>query len=379
MAILNEEQTLLRDSAKGFATERAPTTLLRKLREDGGWKTGYDAGLWKEMGEMGWAGVIIPEAFGGSEFGYLGIGLVLEELGRTLAASPLHSTALVGASALLLGGSDAQKTAWLPRIAAGEIVTALAVDEAAHHDPKKVALSAARSGDGWVLSGKKRFIPDGAAADLLFVAARTSGKPGETAGVSLFLVEKGAAGLSAKALHAVDNRGVADIAFDGVKVGASALLGAEGEGFALLDQILDRARIGLAAEMLGTASQAFDITLEYLKTRTQFGQLIGSFQSMQHRAAKMFTELELTRSAVEAALGALDAGSADVPALASLAKALANETLHLVSNEMVQMHGGIGMTDAHDAGLYMKRARVAEALYGSSSFHRDRYAALGGY
>ena len=157
------------------------------------------------------------------------------------------------------------------------------------------------------------------------------------------------------------------------------MLGETGREWTILEPALDRARATLAAEMLGTASHAFEITLNYLKTRTQFGQAIGAFQALQHRAAKMFTELELTRSAVEAALEAIDADAPDVPVLASLAKAKANETLHLVSNEMVQMHGGIGMTDAFDAGLYLKRARVAEALYGSSSYHRDRFARLGGY
>ena len=379
MAILTEEQTLLRDAAKSFTAERAPTTALRKLRDTGGWKTGFDPALWKEMGEMGWTGVIIPEAFGGSDFGYQGLGLVLEELGRTLAASPLHSTALVAASALILGGTEAQKEKWLTKIAAGEIIATLAVDEGAHHDPKKVALEAKREGASYILSGKKRFIPDGAEADLVIVAARTSGVAGDKAGISLFLVEKGAAGVSATPLHAIDSRGAADLVFEKVEVDADALLGAEGQGFELLDAVLDRARIGLAAEMLGTASQAFEVTLEYLKTRTQFGQLIGSFQSLQHRAAKMFTALELTRSCVEAGLVALDSGSPEIPTLASLAKARANDVLHLVSTEMVQMHGGIGMTDVADPGLYMKRARVAEALYGSSSFHRDRYATLGGY
>ena len=193
------------------------------------------------------------------------------------------------------------------------------------------------------------------------------------------MLEKGAAGVTTTPLHTVDNRAAADISFEDVAVPLSAILGDIGEGWAVLDPVLDRARACLAAEMLGTATQAFTITLDYLKTRNQFGQLIGAFQALQHRAAKMFTELELTRSAVQAALDAIDAGAPDTASLCSLAKARANDTLHLVSNEMVQMHGGIGMTDVHDAGLYLKRARVAEALYGTSSYHRDRYARLGGY
>jgi len=379
MVVLTEEQSIFRDSAKSWVADRAPVASLRRLRDEGGSASGYDPATWRDMAAMGWTGVIIPEELGGSDFGCRSLGLVLEETGRTLTASPLLSTSLAAASALILGGTATQKQAWLPRIAAGEIVAALAVDEAAHHAPESVAMQAEKSGAGYILAGRKRFTPDASSADLIVAAARTSGKPGETDGITLFLVECGAAGLNILPLHAIDNRAAADLWFDQVAVSADHVLGEPGHGWAILEPVLDRARAGLAAEMLGTASQAFDVTLDYLKIRNQFGQSIGAFQALQHRAAKMFTELELTRSAVEAALEAIDAGARDVAELASLAKARANDTLHLISNEMVQMHGGIGMTDAHDAGLYLKRARVAEALYGSSSYHRDRYARLGGY
>jgi len=331
------------------------------------------------MGEMGWAGVVAPEAYGGSEFGYRSLGLILEETGRTLTASPLISSALIGSSALSLAGTAAQKQAWLPKLAAAQCVASLALEEHAHHAPARTALQAEKSGDGWSLSGAKVFVLDGMAADLIIVAARTSGDPGNEAGITLFLAPADAPGLGRARLRTVDSRGAADLIFDGVKLGADAVLGRPDQGFELLDQILDRARSGLAAEMLGSASQAFEITLEYLKTRTQFGQLIGAFQALQHRAAKMFTALEMTRSCVEAALEAIDGEANDVRALCSLAKAKACETLHLISNEMVQMHGGVGMTDAHDAGFYMKRARVAEALFGAAAFHRDRYAQLMGF
>jgi alkylation response protein AidB-like acyl-CoA dehydrogenase len=375
MAVLNEEQTMLRDAAKGWTQETSPVGKLRALR-DGASHQPFDAAAWAEMGQMGWAGVIVPEEFDGSAFGYLSLGLILEETGRTLTASPLISTALIGASALTLGGSDAQKAKWLPKIAAGEIVTALAVDEGPHHAPEKTALAAVKGGDGYALSGNKTFVVDGDAADLLIVAARTGGKPGETDGISLFLVEKGAAGLSTQHLALADSRGVAQIRFDGV---SGELLGEEGKGWPVLEAVLDRARIGLAAEMLGQSLQAFEITLDYLKTRTQFGQVIGTFQSLQHRAAKMFTDLEMTRSAIEAALEGLDAGGDDHRAAASLAKYKASELVHLVTNEMVQMHGGIGMTDAHDAGFYMKRARVAEQLFGGAGYHKDRFARVSGF
>jgi len=378
MAVLNEEQTMLRDAAKSWVQEKSPVTAFRKMR-DSGVELGYDANAWNEMAEMGWAGVIIPEDFGGSDFGYLSMGLILEETGRTLTASPLLASGLAAASALVLGGSDAQKSEYLPKIAGGEIVGTLAVDEGAHHAPEKVALKAEKSGSGYKLTGTKSFVLEGLAANLLIVSARTSGKPGDTDGITLFLVPADAKGVTRKRLHLADSRGAANIEFAGVEVGADAVLGEVDKGWPLLEKTLDRARAGLAAEMLGSAVQAFETTLDYLKVRVQFGQVIGSFQALQHRAAKMFTDLELARSAVEAALQAIDADTPDVPELVSLAKAKMGDVFHLVSNEMVQMHGGIGMTDAHDAGFYLKRARAAEAAYGSQSYHRDRYARIQGY
>lgn len=369
MAVLSEEQTMLRDSAREWTQAQAPVAALRKLR-DAGEQHGFDPAAWSEMGAMGWAGVIVPEAHGGSDFGYAGLGLVLEETGRTLAASPLLSTGLIGASALILGGSAAQQAQWLPKIAAAEVVVALALEERPHHDPSLTAATARGDGDGFVLDGVKTFVIDGMEADLLLVVARAE------EGLALFLVPAAAAGIARKRLETIDSRGAAEITLAGVHVGADARL--QG-GADLVEQVLDRARAGAAAEMLGTALQAFETTLDYLKTRTQFGQTIGGFQALQHRAAQMFTKLELTRSCVEAALEAIDRGANDVRAMCSLSKAMACETLHLVSNEMVQMHGGIGMTDAADPGLYMKRARVMEAAYGGAAFHRDRYARLMGF
>ncbi|MCA6283245.1 MAG: acyl-CoA dehydrogenase family protein [Phenylobacterium sp.] len=378
MAVLNEEQSMLRDAAKSWTQEKSPVTAFRKMR-DSGVDIGYDANAWNEMAEMGWAGVIIPEEYGGSAFGYLSIGLILEELGRTLTASPLIASGVGAASALVLGGSDAQKSEWLPKIADGSVVGALAVDEGPHHAPEKVALAATKSGAGYSLSGTKTFVIEGLAANLLVVSARTSGKPGDKDGITLFLVPADAKGVSRKRLALADSRGAANITFDKVEVGADAMLGAADKGWDVLEKTLDRVRAALAAEMLGAANQAFETTLDYLKVRVQFGQVIGSFQALQHRAAKMFTDLELARSAVEAALQAIDADSPDVPELVSLSKAKMGDVFHLVSNEMVQMHGGIGMTDAHDAGFYLKRARAAEAAFGSQSYHRDRYARINGY
>jgi alkylation response protein AidB-like acyl-CoA dehydrogenase len=362
MAVLSEEQSMLRDAAKSWVQEKSPVTAFRKMRDSGA-ELGYDVTAWNEMAEMGWAGVIIPEEYGGSNFGYLSLGLILEELGRTLTASPLLASGLAAASALILGGSDAQKSTWLPKIAEGTAVGALAVDEGAHHNPEKVATTFS----GGKISGKKSFVLEGMAADVLVVSAKGPD------GVGLYLVKANARGVTRHRLALADSRGAANIDFDGAE--AEPLTG----GADLLEKVLDRARAGVAAEMLGSAIQAFETTLDYLKVRVQFGQVIGSFQALQHRAAKMFTDLELSRSAVEAALAAIDADSPDTPELVSLAKAKMGDTFHLVSNEMVQMHGGIGMTDAHDAGFYLKRARAAEAAFGNQAFHRDRYAKIQGY
>jgi len=378
MAVLSEEQTMIRDGAKSWVQEKSPVTAFRKLR-DGGNPDGFDRAAWKEMAEMGWAGILIPEEYGGTGLGYLTLGLVLEETGRTLTASPLVSTALTATTALLLGGNDAQKKKYLPQIAEGKLIATLAVDEGPHHAPEKIALKAEKSGGGYKLNGRKSFVLDGGVAELIIVAARTSGKPGDKNGITLFLVGGKANGLGREKLKTVDSRGVANLTFNNVEVGADATLGAVDQGGGLLEAVLDRARAGLAAEMLGHAMQSFDVTLDYLKTRVQFGQVIGTFQALQHRAAKMFTDLELARSCVEGALQAIDRDANDVAQLASLAKAKVGDLVHLVSNEMVQMHGGIGMTDAHDAGLYLKRARAQEATFGGSSFHRDRYATLLGY
>ncbi|PTT78703.1 acyl-CoA dehydrogenase, partial [Pseudomonas sp. HMWF010] len=261
MAVLTEEQTMLRDAAKGWTTDSAPVGALRKLRDS---KSGqsFDPAAWAEMGQMGWAGVIVPEEHGGSAFGYLGLGLVLEEAGRNLVASPLLSTALISASALTLAGTAEQKTAWLDRIAAGEIVATLAVDEHAHHAPARIALSATASGDGFTLNGSKTFVLDGNAADLLIVAARTSGTSGDTAGITLFLVPGDAPGVTRTHLSLIDSRGASKITFTDVQVAATAVLGEVDKGWAVLEPTLDRAYAGLAAEMLGSANAAFEITLD---------------------------------------------------------------------------------------------------------------------
>jgi alkylation response protein AidB-like acyl-CoA dehydrogenase len=375
--ILTEDQEMLRETAMAFARDEMPVSHLRSLRDSGA--NGNDPATRKKLAELGFFGVIIPDEPGGETFGLTGLGQILEAQGRTLAATPLLQTALIAASALQLGGTPAQKAEWLPKIAAGEATFALAQDETAHFSPHNISTEAERDGQGFTLNGLKKYVPDGHYADMFIVVARTFGEAGDRHGISLFLVPRGAKGVTVEPLKTVDSHGAAHVNFDGVHVPESALLGPADEGADILDPVLDRAAIGMAAEMLGSAQAAFDMTLEYLNSRKQFGQLIGSFQALQHRAAKMFTELEMTRSCVAAALDAADAGKTDLAELASLAKAKAGELVHMVSNDCVQMHGGIGMTDAAEPGFYMKRARVQEALYGSASWHRDRYAKLNGF
>ncbi len=376
--VLTEEQTMLRDSARDFVQQKSPVSSLRKLRDEND-QTGFDRALWKEMAELGWAGIIVPEEYGGSDFGYTGLGIVLEETGRTLTASPLVSTSLLGATALLLAGNSEQKQSLLPKVCSGDVVLAAALEERAHHNPFSVETTAEKTASGYKLSGRKTFVLDGHVADELIVVARTSGATEGKAGLSLFLVNGETNGLVRERTIMVDSRNAANVTFDGVEVPAGNLLGPLDQGGEILEILLDRARIGIAAEMLGTAQAAFDVTHEYLQTRTQFGQLIGSFQALQHRAAKMFSELEISKSCVLQALQAIDTNANDVPTLASLAKAQLGKTLHLISSEALQMHGGVGMTDEYDVGLYLKRARVVEQAFGNERFHIDRYAELDGF
>jgi len=376
--VLDSDTALIRDTALDFFAKRSPVAALRKLRDDKD-ALGFSLPLWRQMVELGWAGFLVPEAYGGSEFGYLGLGQVLEAAGRTLAASPLLATALIGASALSLAGSEQQKRAHLPALAKGERLMALALEEGAHHAPGRIATTAERSGKGFRLEGEKRFVLDGHVANLLVVAARTSGGTGDRRGITLFLVPGDAPGVTRTRTIMVDSRNAAIVRLAGVELGEDAVLGRVDDGADVLDRLLDRARAGLAAEMLGSAGAAFERTVQYLKDRKQFGVPIGSFQALKHRAAAMFCEIELARSAVIAALSALDAKANDASQLASLAKAKAGDAFFLASNEGVQMHGGIGMTDEHEIGFFLKRARVAQASFGDAAFHRDRYAALMGY
>ncbi len=378
--ILNEEQNMLKDTAREFCTENAPIAQLRKLRDDDS-PDGYDRDTWQSMAELGWPGIPFPEEHGGLAFGYKGLGVVTEETGRNLTASPLFASVWVGGTAVNLGGSDAMKAEILPKVAAGELLLALALEESPRHDPYGVATTATASGDGYVLSGAKTFVLDGNVADRLIVAARTSGEAGDRDGITLFLVDAAARGIAITRTKMTDSRNAANVALTDVAVGADAMIGQLGGGADVLDPTLDIARIGISAEMLGAALECFDRTVAYLKEREQFGVPIGSFQALKHRAANMFCELELSKSVVLEALTALDEerDGAEVAKLASLAKAKVGETFHTVSREGIQMHGGIGMTDEFDIGFYIKRQAVTEQTFGDISFHRNRYGELEGY
>ena len=376
--ILTEEEQFLKDTAKNFAEERSPITHFRSLRDNSDPML-WDKNIWNEMSKLGWPGIMIPEEFGGSNFGLSGICVVLQECAKTLTPSPLFASGVLGAYAINNYGTKEQKEKYLPLIASGELTTSVAVDEFSHHNPYDTVLIAKKSSDEYILSGKKNFVIDGTSSDLLIVLARTSGEKGDSTGLTLFLVDPTNEGIDRIKLEMADSRNYANIIFDNVKISSKNILGDIEAGGEAIDDVLDIGRIAMSAEMLGNSEAAFETTLDYLKQRKQFGVLIGSFQALQHRAAEMFCEIELTKSSVIAAMRAADERSNDVQRLSSLAKTVAGETLHLVSNEAIQMHGGIGVTDEYDIGFFLKRARVAEQIFGSAKFHTERYANLSGF
>ncbi|MFN0186983.1 MAG: acyl-CoA dehydrogenase family protein [Aquabacterium sp.] len=369
--LLNDEQRLLADSARGFFAEQAPVAALRALRDTAD-VDGFSRALWQRCAEMGFAGVRVPEAHGGMGLGLTEAAVLCESAGRKLAATPLLSTAVLGAQ-LLAAAPAALAAAWLPRIAAGQAVVALALDEGAKHRPDRIAATARADGGGWVLDGDKVLVLDGHVAQLLVVVARTAG------GIGLFAVEAGSAGLSVQRTVMVDAHNAARVRLAGVRVGADARIGSDADGAALLEAALDAGRVCVAAELLGAGDEAFARTMAYLKERRQFGRLIGEFQALQHRAAELYGDLELARAALARAAEALDGGRSGAAALVAVAKAKACQAADRAVREAVQMHGGIGMTDVLDMGFFMKRVRVLQELLGDASFHESRLAVLHGY
>ncbi|MGH6754215.1 MAG: acyl-CoA dehydrogenase family protein [Bradyrhizobium sp.] len=376
--VLTEEQSMLRDSARGLISDKAPVSHLRGLRDSKD-ATGFSRELWKAFAEMGFAGLLVPENFGGSGLGAVEAGVVMEEVGRTLMPSPFLSTAVLAASALTRGGSDAQKAAYLPKISDGSLLAALAVDEGAKHRPLQIKLQAVRSGNGFKLSGAKAFVADGHTADLLIVAARTGGSAGERNGLTLFLVDPKSKGLAVERTAMVDSHNAARIAFDNVEVNADSVLGEVDQGGALLEGLLNIGRGAVASEMVGLSEEVFGRTVGYLKERKQFGKPIGEFQALQHRAAELYIDIEITRAAVLKALQTLDGDFDKAGAAVAVAKARAGTTATRAVQEGVQMHGGMGMTDQFDIGFFMKRARVCQELFGDSNYHADQLARMKSY
>jgi alkylation response protein AidB-like acyl-CoA dehydrogenase len=371
--VLTEEQSMLRDSARGLISDKAPVSHLRALRDSKD-ATGFSRELWKSFAEMGFSGLLVPEEFGGSGLGCVEAGVIMEEIGRTLMPSPFLSTGVLAASALLRGGSAAQKAEYLPKISAGSLLATLAVDEGTKHRPLQTAMQAIRAGNGFRLTGAKALVVDGHTADLLIVAARTSGAAGEAKGITLFLVNPRARGVATERTVMVDAHNAARIEFDNVEVDADSVLGEVDAGGALLENLLNIGRGAVASEMVGLSEEVFGRTVTYLKERKQFGRLIGEFQALQHRAAELYIDIEISRAAVLKALQALDADIDKATAAVAVAKAKAGTTATRAVQEGVQMHGGMGMTDQFDIGFFMKRARVCEELFGDANFHADQLA-----
>jgi alkylation response protein AidB-like acyl-CoA dehydrogenase len=375
---LSEEHRLLRQTTAEFVRSKSSLKRVRALRDSGD-AVGFSRDLWHEVAALGWTGIVLPEKYGGSGLGYSHLMVVMEEIGRGLMPEPMIPTVL-GSAALLLGASEAQRRDLLPGVAKGETLLALAFEEAGgRFDSNRVRTRADRRGGGWRLSGEKRLVLGGHAADRLILSARTSGGEDDSSGISLFLVEPRARGVTIERQLLVDGRGSAIVRLEGVEVDQSAVVGEVDGGTPILAAALDRATAALAAEMLGSMLAAFEMTLDYLKTRKQFGVLIGTFQALKHRAAIIYTETELSRSAVMAACLALDELKPNAAELVSLAKARLSDAFLLAANEGIQMHGGIGMTDEHDIGFFLKRARAAEMTFGDAAWHRRRYAELHGY
>jgi alkylation response protein AidB-like acyl-CoA dehydrogenase len=376
--VLNQEQEMLRDSAMLFLKENAPVAHLRALRDsqDG---DGFSRALWRDFAGMGFTGVLIPEAYGGLGLGHVEAGAIMEAIGRNLSPVPFLSSAVLAATVLARHGSEAQKQRYLPKIASGELLMALAVDEAPKHKPQRQRLRAEPEGAGYSLNGEKTFVVDGHVADTLIVAARTSGEQDGKDGITLLLVDRTAPGAKVERTVMADAHNAARIAFDKVQVDGGAVIGAPGQGWDMLDGVLDIGRAALAAELLGIADETFERTQSYLKERRQFGQVIGEFQALQHRASELYCEIEITRALVLHSQQVLDQTPATAAPMVSAAKARAGASATRAVQEGVQMHGGMGMTDEFEIGFFMKRARVAQELLGDASFHADRWARLGGY
>lgn len=375
--LLTEDEKMLAETAEGFFADKAPVKALRTLRDERD-ETGFDKALWQEMADMGFTGVLVDEDHGGVNMGYMAAGLIAENMGKTLTASPFFSTSVLAATALA-SASKEHKAEWLPKIASGETIIAVALEEGRKHNPKATAMSATRSGNGFKLNGSKCMVLDGHVADQLIVAARTSGDEGDTDGLTLFLVDPKTSGIDTERTIMLDSRNAARIDFDDVDVNADAVIGDVDDGMEIVNAICKAGRAVMAAELLGAGGEAFRQTTAYISERKQFGVEIGSFQALQHRSAHLYSEFEIARSAVLMALTALDEGSDDADLITAMCKAKVGSVAKLAGIEGVQMHGGVGMTDEYDIGLYLKRIRAAQELFGDAHYHMDAIAKLKGF
>jgi alkylation response protein AidB-like acyl-CoA dehydrogenase len=370
----NEEQELLRNTARKFFENECGSDTVRRLMET---PEGVSAELWKKLAEQGWLGLIYPEQYDGTGLGLVDLVVLMEEMGRAVAPGPYFSTVLLGGLAILEAGGEGQKKEWLPRIAAGDKRVTLAwMEPSAQLGPAGVTLAAVKRGETFTLSGTKLFVHDAHTADALVVAART--RPGAGAeGVSLFLLPKGTKGLEVTLLPTMDQtRKLCEVACSDVTVGADALLGAAGAGWAPLSRVLDRATVALCAEMCGGAQKVLDMTVEYAKIRQAFGRPIGSYQGVKHRAADMLVDVENSKSITYYAAWALDENSPEAPLAVSMAKAYVSDAYRRVAAGGIQLHGGIGFTWEHDLHLYFKRAKGSEFTFGDATHHRERVAQL---
>jgi alkylation response protein AidB-like acyl-CoA dehydrogenase len=370
----NDEQELLRSTARKFFENECGSDTVRRLMET---PEGISPDLWTKVAEQGWLGLVYPEAYDGMGLGLVDLVVLMEEMGRAVVPGPYFSAVLLGGLAILEAGGEAQKKEWLPKIAAGDRRVALAwMEPSAQLGPAGVTLSAVEKGGRYTLSGTKLFVHDAHTADALVVAART--RPGAGAdGVSLFLLPKGTKGLEVTLLPTMDQtRKLCEVSLADVSVGADALLGAAGAGWAPLARVLDRATVALCAEMCGGAQKVLDMTVEYAKIRQAFGRPIGSYQGVKHRAADMLVDVENSKSITYYAAWALDEGAAEAPLAVSMAKAYVSDAYRRVAAAGIQLHGGIGFTWEHDLHLYFKRAKGSEFTFGDATHHRERVAQL---
>lgn len=371
---LSEEQQILKESAEKFFANTSPVSRMRGLRDTRD-ETGFSRDLWQEMANLGWLGIPFSADYGGSEMGLRELGVVLFEAGRVLAPEPLLSTVLMGANAIRLSDNETAKKDVLSAVAEGARVIAFAAQETGRFNPYQVETQAASAGNGYKISGEKGYVLDAHVADQMVVLARLSGQPNNREGLGLFLLDTNAEGLSVQRTTLMDGRNAARVSLAEVEVGADSLLGDAD----LLDRVIDQATMGLVAEMVGMADEVFERTVSYLKEREQFGVKIGTFQALRHRAAEMFAELEFARSLMLDGLAAIDEERSDARLAVSAAKAQANKAARLIAADGVQMHGGMGMTDDLDIGLFLKRMKAAEMALGDETYHHRLFATLSGY